>query len=167
LRTKYKGNFTLPDRRVFTKTGPKIPNTLSLDLEHATKFDLIRGHIAYIWIWKDAEYVSYRLEVQVVELASKVSVLRQRSLVPFLRVAPLLLELGNNVLVGVGVQLGMRKKHTEDGAPSAVESTSNPTNCVDGYMSGRRITKGREETYPWKVLVASPAKWKRCFFEAG
>jgi len=52
--------------------------------------------------------------------------LRQRSLIPLLRVAPLLLELGNDILVGVRVELGMLKKHAEDGAPAAVESTGDP-----------------------------------------
>ena len=102
-------------------------------------------------------------EAQLGELASKESMLRQSSIIPLLRVTPLLLELSDDVLIGVRVELGMRKKHLKDGTPCAVESTSNPTNEYKSKVSRR----GRKQTYPWKVLVASPAKWKRWYFEAG
>jgi hypothetical protein len=73
------------------------------------------------------------LEAQLGELASKEGVLRQSFLIPLLRVTPLLLELGDDVLLGVRVELWMRKKHPKDGTPSAVKGASNPTNRIEEY----------------------------------
>ena len=67
------------------------------------------------------------MKAQLGDFASKESMLLQCSLVPLLRVAPLFLELGDDILVGVRVELGMLKKHAEDGTPATVESTSDPT----------------------------------------
>ena len=67
------------------------------------------------------------MKAQLGDLARKESMLLQYFLVPLLRIAPLFLELGDDILVGVRVELGMLKKHTEDSAPATVESTSDPT----------------------------------------
>ena len=93
---------------------------------HKRTFDSIQAVTAYIRFFRDKNS-SGGLQVQLGELASQVSVLRQRSLVPLFRVTPFLLELGDDILVGVRVELWMLEKHTEDGAPAAVESASNPT----------------------------------------
>ena len=52
--------------------------------------------------------------------------LRQHLLGPLLRITPLPLELGDDILVRVWVKFGVREKHTEDSAPSAVGRTGNP-----------------------------------------
>ena len=72
--------------------------------------------------------------------------LRQRLLGPLLRITPLPLELGDDILVRVRVEFGVREKHTKDGAPSAVESTSNPAGRVTEY--GQDMATTQEEDLP-------------------
>ena len=94
--------------------------------------------------------------------------LRQSFIVPLLRVTPLIRELVDDVLIGVRVELGMRKKHLKDDTPSAVKCAGNPINCIGEYKSiSHAAARGRKQTYPWKVVIASPEKWKRWCFEAG
>jgi len=104
----------------------KFDSIQRADSKHSIRFDKTNLRI-----------VSRRLEVQLGELASKESVLRQSSLIPFLRVTPLLLKLGNDILVGVRIELRMLEKHPEDGTPSAVKSASNPTMESAGSIAGK------------------------------
>jgi len=54
----------------------------------------------------------------------------QNVLAPLLRITPLLLELGDYILIRVRVKFRVHEKHTEDSVPSAVECTGNPAGKV-------------------------------------
>jgi len=76
---------------------------------------------------RTSRVTSHRLKAHLRELTGtrQKGMLLQGVLFPLLRITPLLLELGDDILVRVRVEFGVREEHTEDGAPSAVEGTGN------------------------------------------
>lgn len=98
---------------------------------------------------------------------AEIDMLLEDPIIPLLRGPPFISEFLQDVFVRVRVELRMCNQHWAHTSPSTVQWPCDPTTNFRSGMRSMLSGADGEITYPWAALVASPAKNRRWWADAG